>query len=80
MYNAQPKFTLDNLLGGMLLMGGVAWTVMTMAFMPAPAAPVAASDAQQSQLVATAPSAGFTGEVTSFPSSEVEVIVDKKYA
>ncbi len=80
MYNAQPKLTLDSLLGGMLLIGGVSWTVMTMAFMPAPAAPAGPSDAQQSQLMATAPRPASTGEVTRFPASEVDVIVDKKYA
>jgi hypothetical protein len=80
MYNAQPKLSLDSLLGGTLLLGGVAWTVMTMAFLPAPAAPAGPETTPSSAMIAIASSPKFTGEVTSFPSSQLEVVVDKKYA
>jgi hypothetical protein len=55
MYKAQQKLNLDTLLGGILVLGGVAWTVMTMAFLPAPAAKALASAAPQSQLISAAP-------------------------
>ncbi len=84
MYKAEKKFSVDTVFGAVLVVGGIVWTSVTLLLAPVPdvdAAKLVAQKSEQPRMVLAEPASSSSGgEVTTFPTKDMEVIVDKKYA